>query len=108
MARYVGAAVAVAAIAMINNGVAADRRDAGESASDALAAGLSAASLTMAIWAALGVALVVLLRRQKLVRPRAIDRAAAAASTAHTIPTQPDLGTRDERFLPRMASRAGQ
>jgi EmrB/QacA subfamily drug resistance transporter len=85
MARYVGAAVAVAAIAMINNAVGVDRREAGESASDALAAGLSAASLTMAIWSALGIALVVLLRRH---RPQTIDRSAAAASTVHTIPVQ--------------------
>ena len=83
MSRYVGAAVAVAAIAMINNAVAANRTDAGDSPSEALAAGLGAASLTMAIWTALGVALVVLLRRH---RPQAIDRAAAAASTVHTIP----------------------
>jgi MFS family permease len=85
MARYVGAAVAVAAIAMINNAVATNRTDAGDSASEALAAGLGAASLTMAIWSALGVALVVLLRRH---RPQTIDRAAAAASTVHTIPVR--------------------
>ena len=42
MARYVGAAVAVAVIAMVNNAVANNHRDAGESASDALAAGLCA------------------------------------------------------------------
>jgi EmrB/QacA subfamily drug resistance transporter len=89
MARYVGAAVAVAAIAMINNAVATDRREAGEPASEALAAGLGAASLTMAIWSALGIALVVLLARHRPVRPRGIDRAAAAAATAHTIPTEP-------------------
>ena len=92
MARYVGAAVAVAAIAMINNAVAANRAEAGESASDALAAGLGAASLTMAIWSALGVGLVVLLRAH---RPQTIGRAAAAASTAHTIPTEP-APTREE------------
>jgi EmrB/QacA subfamily drug resistance transporter len=92
MARYVGAAVAVAAIAMINNAVAANRAEAGESASEALAAGLGAASLTMAIWSALGVGLVVLLRAH---RPQTIGRAAAAASTAHTIPTEP-APTREE------------
>jgi EmrB/QacA subfamily drug resistance transporter len=95
MSRYVGAAVAVAAIAMINNAVAANRTDAGDSASEALAAGLGAASLTMAIWSALGVALVVFLRHQHLKAPRAIDRVAAAASTAHTIPTEP-AATREE------------
>ena len=88
MARYVGAAVAVAAIAMIDNAVANNHREAGESAADALAAGLAAASLTMAIWSALGVALIALMARHKHreeVRP--VDRAAAAASSLHTIPT---------------------
>jgi EmrB/QacA subfamily drug resistance transporter len=89
MARYVGAAVAVALIAMVNNAVAANHREAGESASDALAAGLAAASLTMAIWSAAGVALVVLLRRLPKSGTKAIHRAAAAAATAHTIPTEP-------------------
>jgi EmrB/QacA subfamily drug resistance transporter len=93
MSRYVGAAVAVAAIAMINNAVAANRTDAGDSASEALAAGLGAASLTMAIWSALGVALVVLLRRH---RPQTIDRTAAAASTVHTIPLTSD--TKEEAW----------
>jgi EmrB/QacA subfamily drug resistance transporter len=88
MARYVGAAVAVAAIAMIDNAVASNRREAGESAADALAAGLAAASLTMAIWSACGIALIALMarhRRREKVRP--LDRAAAAAASLHTIPT---------------------
>ena len=89
MARYIGAAVAVAAVAMINNAVANNHRAAGDSASEALAAGLSAAALTMAILSAAGILLVVLLRRHRPAGTRAIDRAAAAASTAHTIPTEP-------------------
>ena len=89
MARYIGAAVAVAIVAAIFNAVTNDHQDAGESAADALAAGLAAASLTMAIWAAAGVALVRLLAGHRLIRHRAIDRAAAAASTTHTIPTEP-------------------
>jgi EmrB/QacA subfamily drug resistance transporter len=89
MARYVGAAVAVAAIAMIDNAVANNHREAGESASDALAAGLAAASLTMAIWSAAGVLLIVLLRRHRARKPQAVDIAAAAAATTHTIPTEP-------------------
>ena len=52
MARYVGAAVAVAAVAMINGEVAENQREAGESAADALAAGLAASALLMAIVAA--------------------------------------------------------
>ena len=44
----------------------------------------------MAIWAALGVALVVLLRRLRLRHSRPIDRAAGAAASFHTIPTPPE------------------
>jgi EmrB/QacA subfamily drug resistance transporter len=90
MARYVGAAVAVAAVAMLNNAVINNHLDAGESESEALAAGLSRASLLMAIWAGLGVLLVALLARHRPDRrQRAVDRAAAAAVVAHTIPTEP-------------------
>ena len=86
MARYVGAAVAVAGIAMIDNAVANNHREAGESASDALAAGLSAASLAMAIWCGLGIALIALLARHRHAGTRGIDRAAAAAASLHTLP----------------------
>jgi MFS family permease len=105
MARYVGAAVAVAAIAMINNSAANSAADAGDSASEALAAGLGAASLTMAIWSALGVALVVLLRRHHARAPLAVDRAAAAASIAHTIPTEPTTTREEERWSSATPSR---
>ena len=89
MARYVGAAVAVAAVATVNNAVINDHRDAGESAPDALAAGLSGASLVMAVSAALGVALVVLLARHRTPQIRPVDRAASAAASLHTIPIEP-------------------
>ena len=85
MARYVGAAVAVAAIAMINNAVANNHSADGESASEALAAGLAASALFMAVWSAAGIALIALLARYRPLRPGAVDRAAAAASTTHTI-----------------------
>jgi hypothetical protein len=39
-----------------------------------------------------GVALVLLLGRHRMARPRAIDRAAAAAASTHTIPTEPVAG----------------
>jgi hypothetical protein len=94
MARYVGAAVAVAAAAMVNNAVVNNRLDAGESDSAALAAGLSRSALMMAIWAGLGVLLIALLARHRLARPRALDRAAAAAATTHTIPIEPEGGLR--------------
>jgi MFS family permease len=90
MARYVGAAVAVAAVAMVNNAVINNHLEAGDSSSEALAAGLSRSSLLMAIWAGLGVLLVALLARYRPDRrARAVDRAAAAAVVAHTIPTEP-------------------
>jgi EmrB/QacA subfamily drug resistance transporter len=89
MARYIGGSVAVAAVAMIFNAVTNDHRDAGESAADALAAGFSSAALTMAIWSAAGVALVVLLRRHRQTRADPVDRAAGAAASLHTIPTEP-------------------
>jgi MFS family permease len=95
MARYVGAAVAVAAVAMINNAVAENHRAAGDSASEALAAGLGASALLMAILAASGVLLVGLMRRHHPGPSHAIDRAAAAAITTHTIPTQPTAGSRE-------------
>jgi MFS family permease len=85
MARYVGAAVAVAAIAMINNAVANNHSADGESASEALAAGLAASALFMAVCSAAGIALVALLARYRPPRPAAVDRAAAAAGTSHTI-----------------------
>jgi hypothetical protein len=43
----------------------------------------------MALMAAAGILLVVLLRRFRAREPRAVDRAAAAAVTTHTIPTEP-------------------
>ena len=89
MARYVGAAVAVAAVAMLSNAVTNNQRDAGESAADALAAGLSSSALMMAIWSAAGIGLIALMARQRRTQTRAIDRAAGAAASLHTIPTEP-------------------
>jgi MFS family permease len=93
MARYVGAAVAVAAVAMVNNAVINNHRDAGESTSAALAAGLSSSALLMALWSAAGIALIVLMRRHRRRPTRAIDRAAAAAARVHTIPTEPSAAS---------------
>ena len=86
MSRYVGAAVAVAAVATINSAVAENHQAAGDSASEALAAGLAGSALLMAIVSAAGVLLVGLMRRQNIARSRPVDRAAAAAITTHTIP----------------------
>ena len=86
MARYVGAAVAVAAVAMINNAVAVNHQAAGDSASEALAAGLGASALAMAILSASGVLLVGFLRRYKAPASRP---GIAAAISVHTIPLEP-------------------
>jgi len=89
MARYVGGSLAVAATAAIYSAVAANHRAAGASAADALAAGLSRSALLLAIMSAAGVVLAVLIRRHRLAKLRAVDRAAAAAAAAHTIPVEP-------------------
>ena len=79
MARYVGAAVAVALIAMVNDTVATNQTQDGASAADALAAGLAACALMMAVWSAAGVLLIRLMRRHRPTGTPAIERAAAAA-----------------------------
>ncbi|HKP99908.1 MAG TPA: MFS transporter [Actinomycetes bacterium] len=93
MARYIGGSLAVAAAATVSTAVTNNHREAGASAADALAAGLSRAALLLAIMSAAGVALAVLMRRYRAARPRAIDRAAAAAVTTHTIPIEPVTGS---------------
>jgi EmrB/QacA subfamily drug resistance transporter len=89
MARYVGGSLAVAAAATVSTAVTDARRSAGESAADALAAGFSRASLFLAIASALGVALLMLMGRHRAEGTSAVHRAAAAASTTHTVPTSP-------------------
>ncbi|HEX4671232.1 MAG TPA: MFS transporter [Solirubrobacteraceae bacterium] len=91
MARYIGAAVAVAAAAMVDNAVLNNHLDQGAPRANALASGLAAASLMMAIWTAAGVGLLALMRRYRARRPSTVDRAAAAAATTHTIPTRPTV-----------------
>ena len=86
LARYIGASVAVALVATIFNAVINNHIHDGASKPDALAAGLAAAALVMAIFCAAGIALGVL-ARHRASRPRAIDYATAAAAAAHTIPT---------------------
>jgi EmrB/QacA subfamily drug resistance transporter len=89
MARYVGGAVAVAAAAMIYNAVPNNQVAAGKPAADALAAGLGATALMLAIFSLVGTALVVTLRRSRIHKLRTVDRAAAAAAALHTIPVVP-------------------
>lgn len=88
MARYVGAAVGVAAAATVFTSVSDGATSSGESSADALASGLAAAALLMALCCVAGVGLAALARHRAR-HPKAVDYAAAAASTAHTLPTQP-------------------
>jgi EmrB/QacA subfamily drug resistance transporter len=89
MARYIGGSLFVAAIATVYNSVAADHLASGASPSAALAAGLSRASLVMTICSAAGIGIALLMARHHQRRPRAVDLAAAAAVSSHTIPTEP-------------------
>ena len=89
MARYVGGALGVAAVATVYDNVTRSHEDAGASAAAALAAGLSRASILLAIVSAAGVALAILMGRHRAPKPGAVDLAAAAAATTHTIPTVP-------------------
>ena len=105
MARYIGAAVAVAIVAAVFNAV--DQQPARTRARrppTRSPPGSRARALMMAIWAALGVALDRgCCGATRLRRARPIDRAAAAAAAFHTIPIHPraerggDMSTRKER-----------
>lgn len=88
MARYIGAAVAVAAIATIYNAVTNNHLQAGDSKSAALGAGLGAAAILLAILSGAGIALALLMARHRSSTPDAIHLAAAAAASSHTIPTK--------------------
>src|SRR4051812_48538148 len=96
MARYIGAAVAVAIVATIFNAVTNNHQAAGDSPGDALAAGLAAAPLTMATGAAAGVALVRLLPGPRPLHARPSDRVAAAAATSYTTPVEPEAAPEPE------------
>jgi MFS family permease len=89
MARYIGGAVVVAVVATVFNSVSNNETAGGASTADALASGLSRAALLMGIMSGLGIALALLMGRHQQPRPSAVDLAAAAAGTAHTIPTRP-------------------
>jgi hypothetical protein len=96
MARYVGGAVWVAAAAMIYNAVTVNHKAAGASASDALASGLGATALMLAISCFAGTALVATLRRARLHKLRTVDLAAAAAAVHHTIPLVPTSASEEK------------
>jgi EmrB/QacA subfamily drug resistance transporter len=85
MARYVGGAVLTAVVAGIYGSVSATQTATGGAPAAALATGLSRSSIALAIFSAAGVLLGVLVARRTQ-RPHVADYAAAAASTAHTVP----------------------
>jgi EmrB/QacA subfamily drug resistance transporter len=89
MARYVGAAVGVAITSTVFTSVTDDRTAEGKSTADALADGLAASSVLLAVCSGAGVLLALLVARHRARPPQAVDYAAAAASAAHTLPTSP-------------------
>nr|BFE73495.1 hypothetical protein GCM10020092_067960 [Actinoplanes digitatis] len=89
MARYIGGSLAVAAAATVSTAVTDAHRAVGDPAGVALAAGLSRAALLMTVMSAAGIVLALMVRHHRATQARAVDRAAAAAATTHTIPTEP-------------------
>ncbi|WP_028642334.1 MFS transporter [Nocardioides sp. URHA0020] len=87
MARYVGAAVATALAATLYSNVTAGRIADGDAADVALAAGLSTTAWVMAALSLSGVVMAVLMGRHREPRGTLGDSVAAAASSAHTLPT---------------------
>jgi len=88
MARYVGGSLAVAAAGSVFSATTSAQQAAGQSAADALAAGLSGAAILVTIMTAAGIPLALLMGRHHAPRPQVIHRVAAAAIIVHTIPTQ--------------------
>ncbi|SHN45102.1 MFS transporter [Cryptosporangium aurantiacum] len=93
MARYIGASVLVAVVAAVY-GNAAPAADADHATS--VADQFSRANAVLAVISALGVALAVLAARHRPERTHPADYAAAAVSSAHTMPSQAML--RRDRF----------
>ena len=87
MARYVGAAVATALAASIFGSVIADRTAEGQSAADALASGLGAASWVMAFFSFAGVVMAVVMRKHQAALATRGDAGSAAAAHSMTLPT---------------------
>ena len=96
MARYVGAAVMTAIVATVYAEASASEIESGASAGEALATGFARSSLVLAIVSAIGIVLAMLAGRHRPPEPLAVDQAAAAASTSHTLPTpHPDSPERE-------------
>ena len=82
MARYVGGSLATAATATVYATAIANHKASGASDADALAAGLSRASILLALIAAGAVVFAVLLGRH---RPERVDAGVSAAAYGHTV-----------------------
>ena len=90
MGRYIGAAVLTAVTAAISNSVRARHIAAGESPADAWATAFGRASIGLAVFCAVGIALALLVGRPRRGgKPTTAEYVAAAAGTAHTVPTRP-------------------
>jgi EmrB/QacA subfamily drug resistance transporter len=85
MARYVGGSLATAATATVYATAIANHKASGATDAEALAAGLSRASILMALMALGAVLLAVLLGRH---RQGKVDAGVSAAAYSHTIPVQ--------------------
>jgi sugar phosphate permease len=89
MARYVGAAVMTAIVAAVYSAPSADEAASGGSAED-LADAFARSSLVLAVISASGIALALLAARHRPPKPMAVDLAAAAAASVHTLPVPRD------------------
>ncbi len=85
MARYVGGAVMTAVVAGIYAKVASRMETGGAALADALAGGLSLASIALAVFSACGVVLALLVARRPA-KPGLGDYATATSATTHTLP----------------------
>jgi EmrB/QacA subfamily drug resistance transporter len=86
MARYVGASVVTAVVAAVYSNVSASQVDAGTAPGDALASAVAGTAIVLTIVSALGIGLAFLAGRHRPPTPLGVDVAAAAASSAHTLP----------------------
>jgi len=87
MARYVGAAVWTAVVATLYADVSADQVASGASTGEGLAAAVGAAAVFLTITSAAGILLAWLAGRHRPPAPLAVDYAAAATASTHTLPT---------------------
>ena len=96
MARYIGGSVVVAAVATIFNWVTVNRTNAGASASEALADGLSRSALLMAVCAGLGIAIALLMARHHQARRR---RSTASLPSRSQYAHDPDPAGQRSKFV---------